>query len=105
MARLIALRERLGGDYAPAAGWVWNVSKFNEDKFFGDEVADLYGVLRVAEPNEEGRINNARDAVLTLTADGERAVMVSNDTDLVKRAKAQGLDAIRPDEFLERLHS
>jgi hypothetical protein len=50
MARLTALRERLGGDYVPAAGWVWNVSsKFNEDKFFGDEVADLYNVLRVAE--------------------------------------------------------
>jgi hypothetical protein len=43
MARLTALRERLGGDYVPAAGWVWNVSsKFNEDKFFADEVADLY---------------------------------------------------------------
>jgi hypothetical protein len=26
MARLTALRERLGGDYVPAAGWVWNVS-------------------------------------------------------------------------------
>jgi hypothetical protein len=106
MARLTALRERLGGDYVPAAGWVWNVSsKFNEDKFFGDEVADLYNVLRVAEPDEEGRINNVRDALLTFTADGEGAVMVSNDTDLVKRAKAQGLDAVRPDEFLERLHS
>jgi hypothetical protein len=31
--------------------------------------------------------------------------MVSNDTDLVKWSKAQGLDAVRPDEFLERLHS
>jgi hypothetical protein len=30
---------------------------------------------------------------------------VSNDTDLVKRAKAQGLDAVRPDEIPERLHS
>jgi hypothetical protein len=45
IARLTALRERLGGDYVPAAGWVWNVSsKFNEDKFFGDAVADLYNV-------------------------------------------------------------
>jgi hypothetical protein len=75
------------------------------DKFFGDEVADLYNVLRVAEPDEEGRITNARDALLTLTADGEGAVTVSNDTDLVKRAKAQGLDAVRPDELLERLDS
>jgi hypothetical protein len=32
-------------------------------------------------------------------------VTVSNDTDLVKRATAQGLDAVRPDEIPERLHS
>jgi hypothetical protein len=50
----------------------------------------IYNVLRVAEPDEEGRITNARDALLTLTADGEGAVTVSNDTDLVMRPRLKG---------------
>jgi hypothetical protein len=104
MARLTALRERLGGEYVATTGWVWNVSStFNEDKFWDDKLAELYNALRVAEPNEEGRINNARDALLTLTADGEGAVMVSDDIDLVKRAQAHGIDAVRPAEFVERV--
>jgi hypothetical protein len=104
MVRLTALRERLGGEYVPTAGWVWNVSsKFNEDKFWDDKLADLYNALRVAGPDEEGRINNARDALLTLTADCEGAVMVSNDIDLVNRAQVHGIDVVRPNEFVERL--
>ena len=91
MARLTALRERLGGEYVPTRGWVWNVSgKFNESKFFDDKVADLYNTLRVAEPDDEGRINNARDALLTLTADDEDAVMLSDDIRLVSRGQGPG---------------
>jgi hypothetical protein len=100
--RLTALRERLGGEEVQTAAWVWDVSsKFNQDKFASDELSDLYDALRVAGPDREGRINNARDALLTLTADGKGAVMVSDDIDLVKRAQAHGIDALRPAEFVE----
>lgn len=106
MERLTALRQRLGGEEVQTAAWVWDVSStFNQDKFASDELAELYNALRVAGPDEEGQINNVRDALLTLTADGEGAVMVSDDIDLVKRAQAHGIDAVRPAEFVERVRN
>jgi hypothetical protein len=66
--RLNTLRERLGGEFVLTPGMAFDISRFDQSTLFSDEDAATYDVLRVAEASGEGSDNNARDALLTLTA-------------------------------------
>ena len=62
-ARLDALRRELQGEAVPTRGFAFDVSRLNQAQPFSEEDAALYDRLRVAQPDQPGRINNARDAL------------------------------------------
>ena len=102
-AKLGAVRDLLVGPYVPTTGIVFDVSPFDEAKFFSAEVARRFNErLTTENPKTSGR-NHAPDALLALTAEAEGAVLVTRDERLTKMATEQGIDVTTPADLVARL--
>jgi rRNA-processing protein FCF1 len=84
-ARLTAVVDALQFDDVTTAGFVFDVSRFDQADLMSDDDAALYGTLTSSERNR------AEDALLALTARRDRALLVTADKDLFRRATDQDI--------------
>lgn len=93
--QLDAVLKALSFDVRPTAGFVLDASRLDMAAL-GSE-GDGYDELSV------NNIKNTEDALLTLTAERDGAMFVTNDRGARNRALARGVQAIPPTEFIKML--
>jgi hypothetical protein len=83
-------------EQVPTFGFVLGVSRLRMARLGPEEP---FETLRVGED----RATRTNDALITMTAQFERATVVSEDRDLRRRAKEAGITAIAWEQFRARL--